>query len=1022
MSKNQASKVLDMKPYPFEHPDERYRGLDLWALNDKLEDDEIRKQVKEFAEKGLYSVVFRTFNGLFSDYPGPEFMHKVRVAIDAAREYGLKIALQAGFMPSAYPALPKEFALHRIVPVPEAELEEDASVLHRYNGLAFTDQIVPATVNLLDRDSVKYYIRTAYKEMWSEFADEFGKTVISVWLDEPRFNSRYLSWSPDFDSLFSKKYGYSIQQQLHALYYDVGDYKKIRYDYFTFIRDAMEKNYYSQVRDWCHSHGLSFAGHLMGEEYLTTQISQATAVMPFYKYLDIPGVDMLSCNHDWYDKPFLSLPNNRRRVERSMHISAIQCTSAAEQAGKAFKLCEMYGVTGPGLNFRDMLYMFDFFAANGINNQCIHALFYSPRGFRKRFYPQAFNVYQPFWKDFKHVKDYVASASSFVSMGRSCTDVVVLHPLETAYGLFRGLPDPTDESSRETVDDYDNTYYRLIVQLYSSQIGFHFADPSTIDHMGKIDADRFCVGAMSYGTLVLADIEVLTEKCVELISAFSENGGRIYIKGKIPCRLDGRFSPDLAERISALKGVRTFETNEDLIRALKQNTRQTWEYLCDTDAAQTVINHRTDGEQDYFFVYNGDCRMEKKGRLVIAGCHKAYCFDASAKQIFEMPSTYEQGKTVIAFTNPVGGSTMIITAPHHKAAATHSAQPVCSYQIPLQNITCKVAEKNVLTLELCRYKTAAMEDFSPKEIAIERVVEKLKIEKYAGDVTLRFTFHSDFCAKGLKLVLEDAKDCRIKLNGVDVDSLSDECYYSTAFSVLRLPDVVRVGENVIEISRYTEPLIALQPSDDMKHLFELFRSPIGVDMERIHLLGDFSVETTPEYSQAAGLVRVAKRFFIAPPKDLPPTCDATSNGYPFYPGAIEYTASVRIPADMLRAERILLKIGRFNGCAAAVLLNGKHAGYIARDPYTLVLPKDALIADDDNEIRFRLSGTFRNMFGPSHVADLDPANCGKVMWIRDFDFSDHTEYDIGILTNSFQLAPYGIGEISLEFCGMEYTS
>jgi hypothetical protein len=189
-------------------------------------------------------------------------------------------------------------------------------------------------------------------------------------------------------------------------------------------------------------------------------------------------------------------------------------------------------------------------------------------------------------------------------------------------------------------------------------------------------------------------------------------------------------------------------------------------------------------------------------------------------------------------------------------------------------------------------------------------------------------------------------------------------------------------------------------------------------MERIHLLGDFSVETTPEYSQAAGLVRVAKRFYIAPPKKLLSTCDATSNGYPFYPGPIEYTANVKIPADMLNAEQILLKIGRFNGCAAAVLLNGQHAGYIARDPYTLVLPKEALIANGDNEIRFRLSGTFRNMFGPSHVADLDPANCGKAMWIRDFDFTDYTEYDIGILTNSFLLTPYGIGEISLEFYGV----
>ena len=90
-----------MKQYPFEVPDEKYRGLDLWMVNDKLEDEEIEKQVKEFKAKGFYSVIFRTYNGLISDYPGPEYKHKVRVAIKSAKECGLKIALQAGFMPSA---------------------------------------------------------------------------------------------------------------------------------------------------------------------------------------------------------------------------------------------------------------------------------------------------------------------------------------------------------------------------------------------------------------------------------------------------------------------------------------------------------------------------------------------------------------------------------------------------------------------------------------------------------------------------------------------------------------------------------------------------------------------------------------------------------------------------------------------------------------------------------------------------------------------------------------------------------
>ena len=140
-------------------------------------------------------------------------------------------------------------------------------------------------------------------------------------------------------------------------------------------------------------------------------------------------------------------------------------------------------------------------------------------------------------------------------MGKSGADVAVLHPLETAYGLFRGLVDPDDESNRAVIDDYDNTYYRLIAQLYSSQIGFRFADLATIDTLGKVSDGRFCVGKMSYGTLVIADIEVLTEKTYALISEFAKNGGKVYIKGDIPCRLDGKYAPELREIISAFETI-----------------------------------------------------------------------------------------------------------------------------------------------------------------------------------------------------------------------------------------------------------------------------------------------------------------------------------------------------------------------------------------------------------------------------------------------------------------------------------
>ena len=48
-----------MNAYPFQAPENKYRGLDLYMVNDDLQDDEIQKQIFEFKDKGFYSVIFR---------------------------------------------------------------------------------------------------------------------------------------------------------------------------------------------------------------------------------------------------------------------------------------------------------------------------------------------------------------------------------------------------------------------------------------------------------------------------------------------------------------------------------------------------------------------------------------------------------------------------------------------------------------------------------------------------------------------------------------------------------------------------------------------------------------------------------------------------------------------------------------------------------------------------------------------------------------------------------------------------
>ena len=981
-----------MNEKDFMTPDETFRGLDLYMVNDRLSDEMIRRQIKEFRDKGLYSVIFRTYNGLFSDYPGKEFRSKVRVAIDAARECGLKIVLQAGYMPSAYPGLPAEYALHHIEPKKSSELSGGEEILLERDGIAYLDKLTPAAVNMLDKASTEYYIKTVYEDMWSEFSDEFGKTVISVWVDEPRFNNAYMVWTEGLEEDYLERFGESLKARIDSLYFDVGDYKTIRYRYFTLLRERMEKHYFTSVRKWCHEHDLTFSGHLMGEELLKYQVTQGCALMPFYKYFDIPGIDQLRIFNEWGDKTL----GDGVITLQGMLVSTIQCVSAAMQAGKKHILCEMYGVTSPDLSFRDMMRLWDFFALFGINHQCMHAMFYSIGGFRKRFYPQQFNIYQPFWKNFRVMKDYAARVGAFLSEGKPTVETLVLHPLETAYMKIRGLTDRADMSPRADVDAYDVTFDRLVLALYANDIAFHFGDLATIYSDGSVDGNRFVIGKMSYKRVVIPFLELLNGRAYSLLLEFSKNGGEIIVVGNPPERLDG-VTYDMSELFGRPEVIRVDDEN-GLVR-IARNFDKGYEFVGDT--AAVAIRHNTNGDSRDFMLASSDCRNNQRGKLILPGEFTAEVWNAENGEISFFPARYENGSTTADIDLAPGASLLLRFVPGKallKPAASKTVMPV--------EFVCETENENVLTLETCAYKTDAMENFSD-EYPVECVTEILKRENYSGNVTLRFGFESARDFAGLKLAIEEPGECVVKLNGAECDMTDRGYYFSESFRLIDLPGV-KAGENVIEVSRNTKPQVQERICDDMKHLFELFRAPVGVDLERIHIIGDFSVDTV-SLPTRGGMCRISRSLRIADRKP-PIGRNVTLEGYPFYIGSLLYESTVNVPRGLFAT----LRLAGMRGCTSEVIVNGERAGAINRPPYEISVK----LREGENRIAVRLFGTLRNAIGPSHMTGIDFAGCSRATWIMRMlpvtsaDIPGSAGSGIG-WTGNYELAPFGLdgGEI-----------
>lgn len=1010
------------------HPDAIFRGTDFFMLNGTLTEEELRRQIAGMARQGVMSFIARTYIGLQSDYPGPDFMKKTAVMIDEAKKHGMTVFLQAGYMPEAVLGLPERYALDFLCVYDEDAQPPDEEVLCRHGGKVYTRRCSKTFLNLFDHDAIAFYIHQSY-DLWQPFSAEFGKTVRSVWVDEPSYHAEYLPWFPAFSRVFSDTYGFDIRPELYKLYCDEGDFRRIRYCYWTLLQGLLERCYFAMVSAWCRENGLLFSGHLMGEDSLFTQMQRACAAMPYYKYFDIPGMDILN---GW-----MSFSNDPIRYakgcnfESAIFTTPLQVVSAAHQAGKRQVLCEMYGVTTNGMGFRDFLYYFDCLAVRGINYRSVHGVFYSLHGRSKRQYPPHVNYYQPYWEKYADVTDTCARTSAFLAQGNPSADILVLHPLESAYCLYRGKCGETAGQS-EAFRTLDAGYQRLMRQLQSAHVVYELGDLCTVaSETARVEMQPektesgkqtcyFVVGCMRYQTVVLPALDVLSRAVAEKLRRFLELGGQVIVAAHFPTLLDGTEADVKNEFLSGAEFVESFPA---LVKRLTQN-EATDRILSDRDASTLRVYRTFDHAKNrYYMVMNTDCTTAQNVRLSVYGTVCAERFFPDTGKSEPLPVTPEGMFSSVSFMLYPGGSALIrFSDPAKKEnRKDYSEAASLTASAPLRELVTALPAgfhverklPNVLLLEFCTYRTEKTDGFEGPytTLAVNRM---LTDADYHGALVQQFRFRSELPFDGLSLALEDAADCEVFFNGVKAQSYDGKsCYCARDFCRIVLPDACRAGENVIEVRRRFTPL-----SKARSGVTALFERQIGTELENMYLLGDFGVFSPAEPTPHPG-VRFSDDFCLGKEvREVPG--ELTRAGYPFYTGAVSLKKKfVYIKDASCRAAdaAVFIELSDFHGSVAEVFVNGISCGDVYRAPYRADVT--AALREGENDLEIVLYNTLRPILGPYHRPAGELGEC----WAKGYDDPDsmwagapsdmRTGIDSDEWTNSYLQVRFGISEVKL---------
>ena len=179
---------------------------------------------------------------------------------------------------------------------------------------------------------------------------------------------------------FRRRYGEDVLESLGLLFVEKEGYRTFRYRYWYTMQQLMLHSFGEKIYNWCEAHGVQLTGHYVEEQNLTGQMSCCSGVMPFYKYMHMPGIDWLN-----------------RWVGNKLSLK--QISSVAQQYGKKQVLSETYGCCGWDVTPAELKRIGDFQYVGGLNRTCHHLIPYAEHGQRKRDYPSHFSSINPWIGD-----------------------------------------------------------------------------------------------------------------------------------------------------------------------------------------------------------------------------------------------------------------------------------------------------------------------------------------------------------------------------------------------------------------------------------------------------------------------------------------------------------------------------------------------------------------------------------------------------------------------------------------------
>lgn len=304
-------------------------------------------------------------------------------------------------------------------------------------------------INMMSKESCRVLIDTVYEKHYEHYKDDFGKTILGFFSDEPELgNGLYMTGANRLGTDIDQPYSDEVEVKLKELLGENWKNKivylwdnsnpeeaaKVRYAYMDTITKLVRKDFSEQIGTWCKEHGVKYIGHIIEDNNSHSRTGMSLG--HYFRGLNgqhMSGIDDIGGQvlPQGEDKEIKSFFGNRDGEFYHFALGNLGASAAAIEPQKnGDAMCEIFGNYGWSEGLRLEKYLADHFMVRGINHFVPHA--FTGKEFPDPDCPPHFYAHghNPEYRHFGRLVEYMNRVCSLISNGHRESKVAVLYNAE----------------------------------------------------------------------------------------------------------------------------------------------------------------------------------------------------------------------------------------------------------------------------------------------------------------------------------------------------------------------------------------------------------------------------------------------------------------------------------------------------------------------------------------------------------------------------------------------------------------